>query len=96
MIRASYRKIDRRENHAPGGNYVKRDVVHIFGIDNVTDDFVNFLQYIISCGFLIVVHVGFKAKYLSNGMKFLLNSEPLSMITLRGLEYIDIHTSLNI
>ena len=42
------------------------------------------------------VLVGLIEKYLSNGMKFLLDSEPLLEITLRGLGYLDNYTSLNI
>ena len=49
-----------------------------------------------ACGFLIAVNIGLTEKYLSNEMKFLLNSEPLSKITLRGLGYLESHTSLNI
>ena len=49
-----------------------------------------------ACGFLIVVNIGLKEEYLSNGMEFLLNSEPLSKITLRGLGYLESHTLLNI
>ena len=48
------------------------------------------------CGFFIAVHVGLTEKYLINGIKFLLNSELLLKITLRGLWYLDSHTSLNI
>ena len=46
-------------------------------------------------GVSVVVHVGFTEKYLSNVMKFLLNSEPLLEINLRDLRYIDSYTSLN-
>ena len=49
-----------------------------------------------SCEFFIVVHVGFTGKYWINGIELLLNSEPLSKITLRSLGYLDSHTSLNI
>ena len=48
------------------------------------------------CCFFIVANVGLTEKYLSNGPQFLLNSDPLSEITLRGLGYLESHTSLNI
>ena len=44
----------------------------------------------------MAVHFGLTAKSLSNGIKFLLNSEPLSKIILCGLGYPDIHNLLNI
>ena len=52
--------------------------------------------YHLPVDFSIVVHVGLTSKSLSNGIKLLLNSEPFLKITLRGLGYIDSHTSLNI
>ena len=52
--------------------------------------------YHLPVDFSIVVHVGLTSKSLSNGIKLLLNSEPFPKITLRGLGYIDSHTSLNI
>ena len=55
-----------------------------------------FSKITFACGFLIVAHVGFTEKYLSNGNKFLLNSEPLPKIYLRVLGYLDSHNSLNI
>ena len=53
-------------------------------------------RYHLPVDFFITVHIGLTEKYLSNGIKFLLNSEPLSKITLRGLGYLYSHTSLNI
>ena len=55
-----------------------------------------FSKIAFSCGFLIVVRVGLTENYLSNGMKFLLNSDSLSNITLRSLGYIESHTLSNI
>ena len=53
-------------------------------------------KIVFSCGFVIVVHVSLTVKYLSNGTKFILNLEPFSKISLRGLVYLEIHHSLNI
>ena len=49
-----------------------------------------------ACWFFIAVSIRLIEEYLSNGIKFLLDSEPLSEITLRCLGYIDSHNSLNI
>ena len=52
--------------------------------------------YNLPVDFSIVVHIGLTLKYLRNGIKLLLNSEPFPNITVRGLGYIGSHTSLNI
>ena len=52
-------------------------------------------RYNLPVGFYGVVCL-FGRKYLSNRIKFILNSEPLSKITLRGPGYLESHTSSNI
>ena len=87
---------DRCNNLTPQGNCVKLDIGQIFGIDHATYNLVNSLQYGI---FLWIFYSGacrFDRKSLSNGIKFLLNSDPLSKIIFPGLGYLDSHTSLNI
>ena len=96
MIWASLCIRNIREDLSPQGNCVNGDVGQIFGLEHATNKLVNYLQDIIFCGFFIAVHVSLTEKYLSNGIKFLLNSEPLSKFTLRGLGYLDSHTLLNI
>ena len=96
MIWASHCICDRCENLSPPSNCVKHDIGHIFSLEHATDDLVNAIQDSICLWIFIAVHVSLKAKYLSNGINFLLNSEPLKKITLRGLGCLDSNTSLNI
>ena len=96
MIWASHCIRDRCENIDSWGNCIKPDVGQIFGIEHATDDLLNYLQDNIFLWIFILVHVGLTEKYLSNRMKLLLNSEPLSKINLRRLGYPDSHTPLNI
>ena len=53
-------------------------------------------RYHLPVDFFIAVHVGLTEKLLRNGIIFLLNSEPLSKITLYVLGYLDSHNPLNI
>ena len=53
-------------------------------------------KIVFAFGCFIYVHVGLTEKYLSNVIKYLLNSEPSWNITLYGLWYLDSHNSLNI
>ena len=48
-----------------------------------------------ACEFFIALHISLTEKYLRNGIKSLLNSEPLLEITLCGLGFLDSLTSLN-
>ena len=78
------------------GNYVNRNFGQIFGLERATNNWLILSNIAFDCRFLIAVHVGLTSKSLSNGIKFHLNSEPLLKLTLRGLGYLDSHTSLNI
>ena len=95
MIWASYYIRNRRDNRSPQGNCVKRNIGQIIVLVNATDDLVNYLLENIFLWIFIWINVGLTEKSLRNGMKFLLNLDPLSKTAFCDLGYLDRHTSLN-